>query len=97
MNGTPVPLHDAQIGTHDANASIDHTEPGLLMGFLYESDADTILLPDDTPLVGGQPLSSVLPGGNNCCAPGDDRDTLEGNSGWWFYFNWVGDSVPFGP
>ena len=95
MNGTPVPLHDARIGSRETDGDIDHTEAGILMGFLYESDADTILLPEDTPLVGGQPLSSVLPGGRNCCASGDDRDTLDGIRGWWMYFNWVGDRVPY--
>jgi hypothetical protein len=97
LNGTPVPLHNARIGAQETGGTIDHTEPGILMGFLFESDADTTLLPDDTPLIGGQPLSSVLPGGTDCCAPGDDRDTLDGVSGWWMYFNWVGDSVPFTP
>jgi len=97
MNGTPIPLHDARIGAQETDGNIDHTAPGILMGFLYESDADATPLPDDTPLVGGQPLSSVLPGGNGCCAPGDDRDTLDGVSGWWMYFNWVGDRVPYTP
>jgi len=92
-----VPLHNAQVVFSDPGFAIDHVPTGLLMGFLKESDADIILLPDDLPFVGGQPLSHILPGGAGCCAPGDDRDELAGESGWWFYFNWVGDQVDFSP
>jgi len=38
------------------------------------------------PLIGGQPLSALLPGGAGNCAAGDDRDMLNGEPGWWFYF-----------
>ncbi len=97
INGALVPLQEAQVVFSDPAFSIDHVATGLFMGFLRESDADAIPLPDDVPFVGGQPLSSILPGGTNCCAPGDDRDQLGGESGWWFYFNWVGDRVNFSP
>lgn len=66
---------------------------GLLRGFLREVDADTILLPPELPIVGGEPLSILLRGGTGNCAPGDDRDLFEGDSGWWFYFAWTADVV----
>jgi hypothetical protein len=71
--------------------------PGLLRGFLTEEAADSILLPADLPIVGGQPFSILLPGGQGNCAGHDARDTFESQSGWWFYFDtaavqilWVG-------
>jgi len=57
-----------------------------LRGFVREIDADQILIPPDVPLIGGQPLSALLPGGAGNCAAGDDRDMLNGEPGWWFYF-----------
>jgi hypothetical protein len=47
------------------------------------------------PIVGGQPLSSVLPGGAGNCAAGDDRDVLDAVTGWWFYLNYPADEVPY--
>ncbi|MEM7481726.1 MAG: hypothetical protein AAF481_11175 [Acidobacteriota bacterium] len=78
-----VPLLATQIGA-DENATT-----GLLYGFLTEAAADALLLPAEFPVVGGDPLSSILPGGTGNCAPGDDRDTFNGQSGWWFYFNFT--------
>ncbi len=70
-------------------------ENGLLLGFLTEAAANSILLPPDLPIVGGQPISVLLPGGAGNCAPGDDRDMHQGESGWWFYFDLRADPVPF--
>lgn len=71
----------------------DRLSNGLIMGFLRESDADELLLPIDLPLIGGQPLSVILPGGNGNCASGDDRDVFNMESGWWFYFESISDVV----
>ena len=49
---------------------------GLLRGFLYESDADSIILPEDLDLVGGEPLSILLPGGTGNCAGASPRHTF---------------------
>ncbi|MEM7584703.1 MAG: hypothetical protein AAF560_15035 [Acidobacteriota bacterium] len=68
---------------------------GLLRGFLSETAADTVLIPDELPLVGGQPLSTLLPGGTGNCAEGDDRDMHEGVTGWWFYFNFQAERATF--
>ena len=62
---------------------------GLLLGFLLESEADAILIPADIPVVGGQPLSALFPGGTGNCSGGDDRDVHMSESGWWLYFNFT--------
>jgi hypothetical protein len=67
--------------------------PGLLRGFLRESDADQTLLPSSYPVVGGQPLSSLFPGGSGNCSAADDRDIFEGESGWWMYLEFTAAKV----
>jgi hypothetical protein len=91
LSGVPVPLRQAQLAAAFTGAPVDRFESGLMMGFLAASDADLILLPPDLPLVGGQPLSILLPGGDGNCAGHDDRDELGGVSGWWFYFELTAD------
>jgi len=67
---------------------------GLIVGFLAESTADTILLPPTVPLFGNQPLSVVLPGGTGNCALHDDRDVGPGGAlGWYFYLNFSAHRV----
>ncbi len=80
--GVTVPLSDAQQGGHWASPSIDQ---GLLRGFISETAAEQIMIPN--PLAGQPPiiLASLLPGGSGSCASGDDRDMNGGVSGWWFY------------
>jgi len=70
-------------------------ESGLLLGFLTEAAANSIVLPADLPVVGGQPISVLLPGGAGNCAAGDDRDLHQGESGWWFYLDFRAEPVPF--
>ena len=67
---------------------------GLLRGFLAETTAEATLLPASLPLVGGQPLSLLLPGGDSSCADHDGRDTRSGTLGWWFYLNFTAVEVP---
>ncbi|MEM1180208.1 MAG: hypothetical protein AAGM22_17835 [Acidobacteriota bacterium] len=88
LNGVTVTLRDARVGaTFVGTGPPNSLMTGLLAGFLPESEADTILLPDELPLIGGQPLSSLLPGGAGNCATRDDRDLYNGEHGWWFYLN----------
>lgn len=68
---------------------------GLLSAFVREADADALLLPADLPLIGGQPLSALLPGGTGNCAGHDDRDILDGERGWWFHLNYSAAAVPW--
>lgn len=96
LSGVEVTLRDARVA-----ATFVGTEPpsslmlGLLAGFLTEADADAILIPADTPLVGGQPLSVLLPGGSGNCSAADDRDMHDGESGWWFYLNFTAQPAPW--
>lgn len=93
--GIPVTLQEGQLAAAFVGDPIDTLNPGLMRGFLSEADADAILIPADLPVIGGQPLSVLLPGGTGNCSPGDDRDLLNGVSGWWFYFQIEAQRVPF--
>ncbi len=75
----------------------DSVSRGLLRGFLSETDADLVLLPPDLPLIGGQPISSLLPGGSGNCAAHSDMDSFNGEPGWWVYLEFSAASVPFAP
>ncbi len=86
LNGLVLDLRQATIAGSYTPAAPNRIEAGLLRGFIREADADQILIPPEVPLIGGQPLSALLPGGAGNCAAGDDRDVLDGEAGWWFYF-----------
>ncbi|MEM8995396.1 MAG: hypothetical protein AAGF23_11455 [Acidobacteriota bacterium] len=96
LAGVAVTLRDARVG-----AGFVGTEPptsltlGLLAGFLPETEANAILLPAELPLIGGQPLSSLLPGGSGNCSSSDDRDLYKGELGWWFYLNFTAQPAPW--
>jgi hypothetical protein len=93
LSGIPITLTGAQIGaTYVGNPATGEIN-GLLRGFISEADADATILPDDLPLVGGEPLSSLLPGGDGNCAAHDDRDVVSGVTGWWFYLNFTATRV----
>lgn len=89
----PVPLIDARIGASRRDNPTPGLRDGLLYGFLTESAADAIMI--DVPIVGQRPLSSLLPGGTGACAAHNDKDTHNGQSGWWMYFNFAASDVPF--
>lgn len=87
LNGLSLPLKDVQLAATPSGAPPTTMADGLLRGFLTQALADAILLPADLPIVGGQPLSILLPGGAGNCAAHDDRETHESELGWWFYLN----------
>jgi hypothetical protein len=93
--GQTFALEEGQVGAAFLPGPVSVLSDGLFLGFLTEVVADTILLPPDLPIVGGQPLSILFPGGAGNCAAGDDRDLLDGESGWWLYFNYPAEVVPF--
>ena len=95
LDGLTVPLRAARLAASFVGTPVAELDTGLWMGFLAESDADQIPLPPDLPGVGGQPLSILLPGGTGNCAGHDDRDLFEGVTGWWFYFEYVAEPVPW--
>jgi hypothetical protein len=93
LSGIPIPLTDARVAATYGGDPADSLTNGLLMGFIDEATADTTMLPSSLPLVGGDPLSSVLAGGNGACPTTDDRDMHNGASGWWFYLNFPAAKV----
>jgi hypothetical protein len=72
---------------------------GLIYGFLPEAVADSVLISPSIPFVGGQPISSILPGGATCCSSRDERDLGEDGVtvGWWLHFNFVATEVAWLP
>ena len=68
---------------------------GLIRGFMSEQRASEITLPDDLPIVGGQPVDSILPGSSSGCSTIDARDVGPDGStqGWWFYLNFEAGAV----
>lgn len=75
-----------QAARYIGNLNLDN---GLRMGFISETDAESVVFPAETPVVGGQTLASLLAGGTGNCSNSDDRDVFTDGktSGWWFYFN----------
>lgn len=88
-SGVLLVLQDARVAaTYDGGDPPGTVTSGLFAGFMTETDADATILPDDLPLVGGMPLSTLL--------LEEDKDTGPGGDpGWWFYFNFTATVVPF--
>lgn len=126
FSGISIPLEAVEAGaTYVGNPATDLSN-GLLRGFLSEAAADAIVIPDTIAVVGGRPLSSLLPGGDppasgtacngnadcmngercvsgacsyeNCAGHSDLDVGPDGTTpGWWFYFNFPADRVPYTP
>jgi cysteine-rich repeat protein len=95
LSGIPITLHDARLAATYVGSPATSTVNGLLTGFITEVDANATIIPASFPLVGGQPLSSLLPGGTGNCAGYSDKDTNNGQPGWWFYLNFTAPKVPW--
>lgn len=93
LGGIEVPLSSAQIAATFVGNPATSLTNGLLRGFITESDANALILPAGLPFIGGQPLSSLLPGGAGNCAAHSDKDMLSGVPGWWLYLNFSGPRV----
>lgn len=97
LAGIPLTLVDVQIGATFADDPATSLTHGLLRGFVSEAQADNTIVPAATPLIGGQPLSALLPGGDGNCAAGNDQDLNGDVVGWWFYFNFPAQRVAVPP
>lgn len=93
FGGILIPLQDAQFAGEYVGDPASQIASGMIKGFLPQSAAESIILPGDLPLVGGQQLSALLNGTNGCA--NDDRDVHNGVTGWWFYLNFTGSTVPW--
>lgn len=89
-----LPLDDVQVGATYVGDPATGLVNGVIRGFISEANANSILLPVDIPIIGGQPISSLIPGGTGSCASSDDRDTGPGSQvGWYFYLNFTAHEV----
>jgi hypothetical protein len=103
LAGIPLTLRFARAAASYDGSPATALVTGLLRGFLTESDANATILPASMPLIGGLPFSSLLPGGdppgpgNGNCAPWSDKDLAPDGvtPGWWMYFNFVAQPVPY--
>ncbi len=93
LGGIPITLRDTTFAATYVGNPAGSVANGLLRGFISETDADATIIPNSFPLVGGQPLSSLLPGGTNACPSYSDKDTDAGVVGWWFYLNFPAPKV----
>lgn len=93
--GTPITLIDAQIAATFNATPATALSNGLLRGFLRESDANQIVISDPALPNGSVTLASLLAGGTGSCSSRNDRDTHQGESGWWFYFNFQAAQVTY--
>lgn len=91
--GLPLPLASVRSAASRRDNPVPGLADGLLMGFLAESVADTLVI--ELPGLGARPLSSLLAGGTGACPSYSDKDVHEGESGWWFYFNYTAGAVPY--
>jgi hypothetical protein len=86
-----IPLFDTAFGA-PVPAMTGSTGGGLLRGFLRATDAATITVPVNGSTM---TLASLLPGGaGSCRANGTGGvDTWNGETGWWFYFEYRQDAA----
>ncbi|HET6347811.1 MAG TPA: T9SS type A sorting domain-containing protein [Candidatus Krumholzibacteria bacterium] len=94
LNGFSIFMSNTYIAATYAGTPATSLVNGLIRGFISESDADNTILASSMPLVGGQALSALLPGGTGCCASHSDKDISDGVSGWWVYFAFTASEVP---
>ncbi len=95
LGGVPLSLEDGQIAASFIGDPAAALDTGLLRGFLSEEAAMTTL-PPGIPQIGGQPISSLFPGGvGSCVPPPGDLDMHEGQSGWWIYLEFQADEAPY--
>ncbi len=100
VGGAVITLRGAQLGATYVGSPAASLSNGLVRGFLTEADANAATLDPTLPLIGGNPLSSVLRGGAGNCASGDDRDMGPDGAGgmttgWWFYLNFPATRVTY--
>jgi hypothetical protein len=97
LAGIPLTLEGTRgAATYVGNPATAGTN-GLVRGFLSEAAADATIIPASYPLVGGEPLSKLFPGGKGNPAAHDARDTRSGVLGWWMYLNFTADRTPWVP
>jgi hypothetical protein len=91
------PLGAVQVAANYVGDPATALTDGLIRGFISEQVANQNFI--DLGALGSFPLSTFLPGGTNNCFDNDPslRDIGPDNvtQGWWFYFHFTADAVPF--
>lgn len=82
-------LSDAEIAGRMTDD--DNVTEGLIRGFLSETTAQSIIIPENIAVVGGQTLYSLLP--PNSCNSTDARNMHNGESGWWVHMHFTARRV----
>jgi hypothetical protein len=80
--GITIPLQQVEVGVSYSGTPASALASGLLIGFLDEATAQAVILPPDTPLVGGQTLASLLRASERDVGPSAEP-------GWWFHLNFT--------
>lgn len=80
-----IPLLDGRVAARYAG---DQLVEGLVAGFLTQAAAEATVVPADIPVVGGQPVASLLKAADMDTGPG-------GEAGWYFYLNYTAETVPY--
>lgn len=100
--GIPLTLRSCHIAATYQGSPAANLVNGLIRGFLPEADANATIIPASFPVVGGMPLSLILPGGNvpgvgATCAPHSDKDIGPDavTQGWYFYLNYSAVKTPY--
>jgi hypothetical protein len=89
-----IPLQEVRASAQYVGDPAAQLIDGLLFGFLSETDANNTLLPATLPLVGGQPITVLLPGGTGACPTHTAKDIGPGGQqGWYFYLNFTAHRV----
>ena len=95
LAGLPLKLIDARFAATYVGKPATTLRNGLLVGFMTVTQANNTSIPATFPLIGGQSLSSILPGGAANCATKSDEDSDNSAAGWWFYFNFPAAKIPW--
>ena len=95
LGGIPVTLTDTSIAATYVGDPASGLVNGLVAGFLSEATANATIIPASIPMVGGRPVSALLPGGAGNCAGHTDKDVHNGVAGWWLYLNFTATAVDY--
>ena len=99
LAGAPLWLSDTYLAATYVGAPATSLSNGLIRGFLSEETANNTILPASLPIVGGEPLSILFPGGDppgtgiNCASHSDKDIGPGGVTGWYMYFNFTAAPV----
>ncbi len=86
-----IPLTDARIAAQWQEDPATGLENGLVSGFISEADAEAIVI--DFAAIQGQTLAQTLSPLNE--PPCNHRDEKDGVVGWWVYFKFSAEPVPW--